>query len=90
MDCLAPRNPVNTFNLNYLKSNIYLNYDIIFEHIKVDDLGCDNMTVILICFLKSGSYEKLASRCGKITKLNNEKVKSSLRNFFERITNKSK
>ena len=26
-------------------------------------LGCDNMTVVLVCFLNGESYEKLAERC---------------------------
>lgn len=26
-------------------------------------LGCDNMTVILVCFLNGQSYDKLAERC---------------------------
>ena len=26
-------------------------------------LGCDNMTVVLVCFLNGESYEKLADRC---------------------------
>ena len=28
-------------------------------------LGCDNMTVILACFLHGGSYSELAERCSK-------------------------
>ena len=28
-------------------------------------LGCDNMTVILICFLHGGTYEQLSSRCNR-------------------------
>ncbi|GAB6019447.1 tRNA methyltransferase ppm2 [Chamberlinius hualienensis] len=28
-------------------------------------LGCDNMTVILICFLNGGSYEELAAKCSR-------------------------
>jgi len=31
-------------------------------------LGCDNMTVILICILQGGTYEQLASRCSKPAK----------------------
>lgn len=26
-------------------------------------LGCDNMTVVLVCFLNGGTYEELATRC---------------------------
>jgi len=26
-------------------------------------LGCDNMTVVLVCFLNGEPYEKLAARC---------------------------
>lgn len=26
-------------------------------------LGCDNMTVVLVCFLNGEPYEKLAERC---------------------------
>ena len=26
-------------------------------------LGCDNMTVVLVCFVNGESYEKLAERC---------------------------
>ena len=28
-------------------------------------LGCDNMTVILVCFLHGKSYEDLAIKCSK-------------------------
>lgn len=28
-------------------------------------LGCDNMTVVLVCFLHGGSYLDLARRCSK-------------------------
>ena len=31
-------------------------------------LGCDNMTVILLCILHENSYEDLADRCSKIPK----------------------
>ena len=31
-------------------------------------LGCDNMTVILICILQGGTYEQLAARCSKPAK----------------------
>lgn len=31
-------------------------------------LGCDNMTILLICFLNGGTYEQLASRCAKPAK----------------------
>ncbi|XP_022257165.1 probable protein phosphatase 2C T23F11.1 isoform X3 [Limulus polyphemus] len=30
-------------------------------------LGCDNMTVILVCLLQSGSYEELAAKCQRPT-----------------------
>ena len=26
-------------------------------------LGCDNMTVVIVCFLQGGSYEDLAKKC---------------------------
>lgn len=28
-------------------------------------LGCDNMTVLLVCFLNGESYENLAARCAR-------------------------
>lgn len=28
-------------------------------------LGCDNMTVVLVCFLHGGTYEELAERCAR-------------------------
>ncbi|CAH1776587.1 unnamed protein product [Owenia fusiformis] len=28
-------------------------------------LGCDNMTVVLVCFLHGGTYEQLAERCSR-------------------------
>ena len=28
-------------------------------------LGCDNMTVILICFINNKNYDHLAERCGQ-------------------------
>lgn len=28
-------------------------------------LGCDNMTVLLVCFLNGKSYEDLAARCAR-------------------------
>ena len=28
-------------------------------------LGCDNMTVILVCLLNGGTYEDLARKCAK-------------------------
>lgn len=31
-------------------------------------LGCDNMTVILVCFLNGKPYQKLADRCSEIVK----------------------
>ena len=31
-------------------------------------LGCDNMTVVLVCFLNENSYEHLAERCSTIPK----------------------
>ena len=34
-------------------------------------LGCDNMTVVLICFLNGEPYEKLAERCSLATNNNN-------------------
>jgi protein phosphatase 2C family protein 2/3 len=35
-------------------------------------LGCDNMTVILVCFLHNGeTYEKLAEKCRTIPSNNN-------------------
>lgn len=29
-------------------------------------LGCDNMTVVLVCFLHGKSYEELSARCASI------------------------
>jgi hypothetical protein len=54
----------------------------------MDDLGCDNMTAILICFLKGGSYEKLAAKCSMSPKQTNGKRNSSLRIFFQRMISK--
>lgn len=31
-------------------------------------LGCDNMTVVLVCFLNGRSYEELAERCKRPSK----------------------
>ena len=28
-------------------------------------LGCDNMTVVLVCFLRNKSYEELAKKCSR-------------------------
>lgn len=28
-------------------------------------LGCDNMTVVLICFTNGGTYEELAEKCSR-------------------------
>ena len=28
-------------------------------------LGCDNMTVIIVCLLNGGTYEDLAKKCAK-------------------------
>jgi protein phosphatase 2C family protein 2/3 len=28
-------------------------------------LGCDNMTVIIVCFLMGGSYDDLVKRCSR-------------------------
>ena len=38
-------------------------------------LGCDNMTVVLVCFLNGESYEKLAERC-KLSPLPLSQVKN--------------
>lgn len=50
-------------------------------------LGCDNMTVILVCFLNGESYEKLAERCklaplplSQINNLNNSNYINGLNN----------
>ena len=32
-------------------------------------LGCDNMTVILVCFLNSEPYSTLVSKCSRVTSL---------------------
>ena len=28
-------------------------------------LGCDNMTVVLVCFLRGNTYEDLANQCSR-------------------------
>ena len=28
-------------------------------------LGCDNMTVIIVCFLHGGTYEELSEKCSR-------------------------
>ena len=28
-------------------------------------LGCDNMTVVLVCLLNGGSYDELAEKCAR-------------------------
>lgn len=33
-------------------------------------LGCDNMTVILVCFLNGGTYEELATKCSRPSRYN--------------------
>ena len=47
-------------------------------------LGCDNMTVVLVCFLNGESYEKLGDRCklaplplSQVGNLNNNILNSS-------------
>lgn len=35
-------------------------------------LGCDNMTVVLVCLLQGESYEELANKCSRIYTMNNE------------------
>merc|ERR1711963_795464 len=35
-------------------------------------LGCDNMTVILVCFLHNESYTKLVERCADLVKAKDE------------------
>lgn len=34
-------------------------------HCDMDGLGCDNMTVVLVCFLQGGTYQDLAVRCSQ-------------------------
>lgn len=29
-------------------------------------LGCDNMTVVLVCFLRGDTYEELANKCSRV------------------------
>jgi len=48
-------------------------------------LGCDNMTVVLVCFLNGESYEKLGERCklaplplSQVGNLNNNILNSSI------------
>ena len=49
-------------------------------------LGCDNMTVILVCFLHNGeTYDKLAEKCRTIPSNNNNYINSS--NNSNLITN---
>lgn len=50
-------------------------------------LGCDNMTVILVCILNGESYEKLAEKCklaplplSQINNLNNSNYINGLNN----------
>jgi protein phosphatase PTC2/3 len=48
-------------------------------------LGCDNMTVILVCFLNGEPYKKLAEKC-KLTPLPLSHIKN-LNNNTVNITN---
>ena len=42
-------------------------------------LGCDNMTVILVCFLHNGeTYDKLAEKCRSIPSNNNNNNNNSI------------
>lgn len=34
-------------------------------------LGCDNMTVIIVCFLHGGTYQDLMERCARPAATNN-------------------
>ena len=34
-------------------------------------LGCDNMTVIIVCFLHGGTYQDLMERCARPAVTNN-------------------
>lgn len=42
-------------------------------------LGCDNMTVVLVCFLHGGTYEQLSRKCTVATTLNSAPGSPNLR-----------
>lgn len=54
-------------------------------------LGCDNMTVVLVCFLNGESYEKLAERCKmsplSLNEANNLNKSSSNQNIAASMSN---
>jgi hypothetical protein len=49
-------------------------------------LGCDNMTVILVCFLNGESYKKLAEKC-KLTPLPLSHIKNLNNNTVNATNN---
>lgn len=49
-------------------------------------VGCDNMTVILTCFLHGASYAELAERCSKVTGVS----ESSGQDFHSNLSGQSK
>merc|ERR1711935_1281635 len=53
-------------------------------------LGCDNMTVILVCFLHNKTYDKLVEDCIQIEKIREADEKSKdddAENIFEDTVN---
>lgn len=42
---------------------------------QVGGLGCDNMTVVLVCFLHNQSYGALVARCAEIVRLRDQQIK---------------
>ena len=51
-------------------------------------LGCDNMTVILVCFLHNGeTYDMLAEKCRKIPSNNNNNNLYTINNNSNSISN---
>lgn len=37
-------------------------------------LGCDNMTVVLVCLLQGDTYEELANKCARVFTSNDDNV----------------
>ncbi|CAF0822886.1 unnamed protein product, partial [Brachionus calyciflorus] len=50
---------------------------------RMGGLGCDNMTVVIVCFLNGEPYEKLAERCKSSLVLTNENINNKLANDFD-------
>ena len=47
---------------------------------QVGGLGCDNMTVVLVCFLHNQPYSVLVQRCAEIVRLRDQQIKAGLNN----------